>query len=61
MVTSIITELESLTEEGTYSLLPDDLESSNEVVEGLLELLEDTLALENDTDQNLLVRLYSTS
>ena len=58
MVTSVIDSVATITEGSTFSLLPSDLESTNEVVEGLIDLLEETLTSDNDTDEATLVRRW---
>jgi len=56
MVTSVMDSFASLTEEeDEFSLLPQDLEFTNDVIDNLLELLEKTLVSENETDFETLV------
>ncbi len=59
MVTNVMEDISTLTgSSSTYSLLPGDLNSTNVVVDELLNLLEETLTLENETDFNTLVCFF---
>ena len=56
MLTSVIGSFASLTEdEDDFSLLPQDLDFTNDIVGDLIQLLEETLASENETDFEVLV------